>query len=108
MCAESHHRVLLVPCANFAVSCCLYFVCGDSSRFVCQRIASLALQHVTIVTAWLRMEDYPRMLASADLGISLHLSSSGLDLPMKVLAREGGGEEGECEESWRSCYWWER
>lgn len=38
-----------------------------------------------IRTAWLDIDDYPTIVASADVGACLHFSSSGFDLPMKVV-----------------------
>lgn len=42
-------------------------------------------RHVQILTLWLNYEEYINLLASVDVGICLHESTSGLDLPMKVL-----------------------
>ena len=49
------------------------------------------LEMVTIKTAWLPTGAYAMLLGSADIGVSLHKSSSGVDLPMKVVDMFGAG-----------------
>ena len=68
---------------------------GPQKDMYLSRIAALAasgrLAKVCIETAWLAYEDYAKLLAVSSMGVCLHTSSSGVDLPMKVVDMFGAG-----------------
>jgi beta-1,4-mannosyltransferase len=68
-------------------------VTGDGTRRAEfeRRFAGLPARRVHLRTRWLEPEDYPRIVGSADLGLCLHRSSSGLDIPMKIADLFGAG-----------------
>lgn len=55
------------------------------------RLARRHLKAIVVKTLWLEPADYPVMIGLADLGLCLHQSSSGLDLPMKLADLRGAG-----------------
>jgi len=54
------------------------------SKFM-KRVSEIKLKFFEVKSIWLESDDYPKLLSLVDLGVSLHYSSSGIDLPMKVV-----------------------
>lgn len=61
------------------------------AQFLAEVDALGLLEKVVVRNKWLSTEDYPRVLAVADLAVSLHTSLSGIDLPMKIVDFFGVG-----------------
>ncbi len=55
------------------------------------RAARRNFKTIAVKTLWLEPADYPKLIGMADLGLCLHQSSSGLDLPMKLADLRGCG-----------------
>ena len=68
-------------------------VTGDGARRAEfeRRFAGLPARRIQLRARLLEPEDYPRVVGSADLGLCLHRSSSGLDIPMKIADLFGAG-----------------
>jgi beta-1,4-mannosyltransferase len=65
----------------------LLFITGKGElrdQFVAD-FKKIELHNIDLSTAWLSPGDYPLILACATAGISVHTSTSGLDLPMKAV-----------------------
>ncbi|GJQ08649.1 hypothetical protein GpartN1_g440.t1 [Galdieria partita] len=58
---------------------------GPQRASFVDRLLELDLRYILVDTVWLQWEEYVQLLKAADFGISLHFSSSGIDLPMKVV-----------------------
>lgn len=50
---------------------------GPLREFYEEKIRAMNLQSSGVVTCWLEAEDYPRLMGAADIGVSLHTSTSG-------------------------------
>jgi len=55
------------------------------------RAARRNFKAILVRTIWLEPADYPMLVGMADLGLCLHQSSSGFDLPMKLADLRGAG-----------------
>lgn len=54
-------------------------------------LARFPNSHCQLQSVWFSQQDYPTFLQACELGVSMHTSTSGLDLPMKVIDMFGSG-----------------
>jgi beta-1,4-mannosyltransferase len=57
---------------------------GERRAEVEAALRQASWRHLEVQTAWFSPEEYPAALAGADLGLSLHASAGGLDVPIKL------------------------
>jgi beta-1,4-mannosyltransferase len=58
---------------------------GPLKQYYEEKFSLAHFTNVQVIFLWLDPNDYPLLLGASDLGVSLHQSSSNLDLPMKVV-----------------------
>jgi beta-1,4-mannosyltransferase len=58
---------------------------GEMKDDFVSKFKALNLSNIDLGTGWIAATDYPLILGYADAGISVHTSTSGLDLPMKAV-----------------------
>lgn len=64
---------------------------GPGQKAFIDSVSALHLRHIAVAFVWLPLDLYPRLLAHSTLGVCLHASSSGVDLPMKAVDMLGAG-----------------
>ncbi|MDR1989040.1 MAG: glycosyltransferase [Acidobacteriaceae bacterium] len=89
--AQIRNWELAVPGRRFVDLVVLVTGDGARRRQFERLFAGLPARRVQLRTRWLEPEEYPRVVGSADLGLCLHRSSSGLDIPIKLADLSGAG-----------------
>lgn len=64
---------------------------GPDQRAFESEVIGRSFKNISFYFEFLPYEDYAKLLGCCDIGVSLHISSSGVDLPMKGLDMIGAG-----------------
>ena len=89
--AQQYDRLASQPDARLPRLLLLITGKGPMQQAYMAKLQASKFARVAFRLVWLEAADYPLLLGAADLGVSLHTSSSGLDLPMKVVDMFGSG-----------------
>ncbi|XP_053694133.1 chitobiosyldiphosphodolichol beta-mannosyltransferase [Sabethes cyaneus] len=88
---ELYEKVATSDVLHYPHLVCIITGKGPLKEYYISIINSKVWKKVSIITPWLENDDYPKLLSTGDLGVCLHYSSSGLDLPMKIVDMFGSG-----------------